>query len=176
MLKRLLFLFRCKRGSALLTAAGILLGFAILGSAVLEYRQGYIIVRGVKEMMEKATVTMATSNSYNSYTGVRESKSNAYTAHSGSWTDSADTSDLKYQLRRLFDFHVSGNILTNTNAQGVEYELEIKSLEVYNTLASGNALRFEVEYQLRVPLHFLGREWTKFTIDQRSRSSLTPKF
>lgn len=173
-LKNILF---SKRGSTVLYAAAILLGCAIIGSAAMEYRQGYIIARGVNEMMEKATVTMATNNSYNSYSGVRESRSNAFSADGvGGWNDRADTGDLKRQLCKMFDFQVSGNSLINYSTSGLEYELNINSLTVHNELTTNNALRFEVKYQLRVPFRFMGKEIVKVEINRKASSSLTPKF
>lgn len=144
---------------------------------LLEYRQGQIIAMDVEEMVHKATVTMAVNNSYNAYTGVRESRSNAYGAlGDGDWADIANTADLKRQLRKLFDFKSSGSKLTNQNSQGVEFVLDIRSIEYNNELSDAETLLFDVDYRLEIPMRFMGEVITTADIRHTTRVAYNPKY
>ena len=177
MLRKLYQTLQDKTGSALIGTMIFLLCFALVGSMFLEYRQGQIIATDVEEMVRKATVTMAVNNSYNAYTGVRESRSNAYgTLGDGNWADIANTTDLKRQLRKLFQFRSSGGKLTNTNSRGTEFVLDIQRIEYNNELSDSETLLFDVEYQLDIPMRFLGTVITTATVDNTTRVAYNPKY
>ncbi|WRS29015.1 hypothetical protein U6B65_14750 (plasmid) [Oscillospiraceae bacterium MB08-C2-2] len=176
-MKRLKFKLRERSGSVLLGAAGFLLCMAVLASAVMEYRQAYIIADSTEEMVRKATVTMAINNSYGAYTGVRDSRSNAYGASGdGDWADIANTTDLKRQLRKLYNYKVSGSKLTNSTEAGVLYVLDIRNIDYINELSGNETLQFDVTYRLEIPFRFMGEPILTVPIDQTTRASYTPKY
>ena len=177
MSKKICNALRNKSGSALVGMMVGLLCLALIGSLLLEYRQGQIIATDVEEMVHKATVTMAVNNSYNAFTGVRESRSNAYGAlGNGGWADIANTTDLKRQLRKLFDFKTSGSKLTNQNSRGTEFVLDIRSIEYINELSDSETLLFDVEYQLEIPMRFMGEVATTANIRHTTRVAYNPKY
>lgn len=177
MLKRIYDALRDKSGSSLVGMMIVLLCLALIGSMLLEYRQGQIIALDVEEMVHKATVTMAVNNSYNAYTGVRESRSNAYGAlGDGGWADIVNTADLKRQLRKLFNFKTSGNKLTNQNSRGTEFVLDIRRIEYNNELSDSETLLFDVEYGLEIPMRFMGEVATTANIRHTTRVAYNPKY
>ena len=177
MLKRMKAFVCDKSGSALVGGCIGLLCLAMLTSVALEYHQTYIIAVDVEEMVRKATVTMAVNNSYNAYTGVRDARGNAYGADGeGGWTDISNITDVKRQLRKLFDFKVSGDKLTNTNRSGVEFVLDIRSIDYVNELSDEDTLEFDVTYTLDVPMRFMGEPLFAAKFNKTTRATYIKKY
>ncbi len=79
-ISRLRTKLHCKKGlSMYLWALILLVSLLLLLTGIWEATRAGIVYIGVRDAVESAIITTATSNAYNTYHGVREGNSGAYT-------------------------------------------------------------------------------------------------
>lgn len=130
--KRLCSKWRCQKGISTLYA--LLIGFLcliLLFVAIVEGTRVAIVYIGVRDAIEGAIITTATSNAYNTYNGVREGNSGAYTPDgTGGWSETVTTADLIYKLRTLLNLKYQGGSYAHMKDDGVNYEYKISEISV----------------------------------------------
>ena len=97
----------------------------------MEYTRASIISTGVRDAVESAIRTTATSNAYNTFHGVREGNSGAYEPDgSGGWSEMVTTADVVYKLRNLLNLKSQSGGYVRLLPDGKSYEFKISGINV----------------------------------------------
>lgn len=104
--------------------------FAVLVS---EFFRMQIISTGVRDAVEQAVTSVAISNAYNSYNGVREGNSGAYQLSgedTDDWRENISTIDVQNKLVSLLHLKSKSGAFIHPNPEGESYEYKISELNV----------------------------------------------
>ena len=123
---------RCKKGVSLYILTLVLfLCLLLVFVAVMEVTRINIVYTGVRDAVESAITTTATSNALNTYHGVREGNSGAYTPDgAGGWMKTVTTADAVHKLRSLLKLKAQGGGYVRLNPDGAGYEFKILDITV----------------------------------------------
>lgn len=181
-MKHLRCKLRCKKGIS--TYVALLIGFVcliMLFVAILEVTRVNTIYIGIRDAVESAITTTATSNAYNTYNGVREGNSGAYTPDgSGGWSKTVTTADVVYKLRTLLNLKSQGGGYVHMNKDGksFEYKLSDINVEAEITPLGDNVQQstYNTTCLVEVPLDFGLGYLPNIRIRMRHQSTYVPRF
>ncbi|MFA9381177.1 MAG: TadE/TadG family type IV pilus assembly protein [Acetanaerobacterium sp.] len=172
----------CKRGlSMYLLALIIFVSLVLLLTAILEATRAMIVYTGVRDAVESAITTTATSNAYNTYNGVREGNSGAYTPDgSGGWSETVTTADVVYKLRSLLGLESQGGGYVKLKGDGSGYEFKISQISVEAEITPlGDNIQqstYHTTCLVEVPFDFGFGYLPDMQIHMRHQSTYVPRF
>lgn len=174
-------IFRCKRGESSPLIVAIILAIMILTCVLSEFFRLGIIVKGVRDSLQSAVISVATTNYDEVYNGLREGYSGGYTLTGGTWSSHLDYSDVYGTLDDNLGATLIGSYHTKENPDGsFEFRYYGLDIEITNTaLAPGNSdsnFEADVSVQLEVPLSFGWSFLPSLNMEVRTKASYMPKF
>lgn len=181
-IKRLTNKLRCKRGLSLYLWALILfVSLLLLATAIWEATRAGIVYIGVRDAVESAIITTATSNAYNTYNGVREGNSGAYTPDgAGGWSKTVTTADVIYKLRTLLNLKYQSGGYAHMKKDGISYEFKISDINVDAEITPlGDNVQqstYHTTCLVEVPFDFGFGYLPNMRIRMRHQSTYVPRF
>ena len=91
-------LVRDKSGNSTPTIIALILGLLFLICAVSEFSRLMIITQGVRDGLQQAVISVATTNYDETYRALREGYSGGYRLAEGRWVEDLDYDDVYYRL------------------------------------------------------------------------------
>ena len=173
-------ILRDKKGDSTPLTIALVLGLLLLVCAMAEFFRLGIIVQGVRDGLQQAVITVATTNYDETYNGLREGYSGGYVLSGDSWQETLDYDDVYYRLDMLLGTDSQGGYHIKAQGEGYEYRLSGLDVEILNTpLTPGNANRnFEADARvtIEIPLSFGWELVPPLTMEVRTRAAYMPKF
>lgn len=180
MIKKIIKIFRNKRGNGMPLAAVVTLILLMLILVISEYARLIIIAAGVRDAMEEAVISTVNNNYADVYHAVREGYAAGYQPANGSFEESLNYGDIYGQLDDLLGLWESNGCHYHTISNGsTEYLVKDLKVAVKNVpLASGIRNKFEVisSLQLEVPIRFLNKVLPDMKVSLQTKAAYTPKF
>jgi hypothetical protein len=169
-----------KRGNSTPLTIALILGLLLLICAMAEFFRLGIIVQGVRDGLQQAVITVATTNYDETYNGLREGYSGGYTLSGESWQENLDYDDVYNRLDNLLGTDESGGYHIKEDKSGYEYRLSGLSVDIENTpLTPGSAddnLEADARITIEIPLSFGWGKLPPLKMELRTRSAYMPKF
>ncbi len=181
-IERLRNKLRCKKGIS--TYMAMLIGFVcliMLFVAILEVTRVNTIYIGIRDAVESSITTTATSNSYNTYHGVREGNSGAYTPDgAGGWTKTVTTADVVYKLRSLLNLKSQGGGYVHLYSGRTDYEYKIYNIHVEAIITplgdNTQQSKYLTTCVVEVPLSFGFGHLPSIRLNMRHQSTYVSRF
>ena len=169
-----------KSGNSTPTIIALILGLLFLICAMSEFFRLMIIAQGVRDGLQQAVISVATTNYDETYRGLREGYSGGYRLSGEQWVEDLDYDDVYYRLDRLLGIQRDGSYHVKEQDGGYEYRLSGLRVEIANTgLAPGDASRnFEADARItiEIPLSFGWGMVPPLTMELRTKAAYMPKF
>ncbi len=89
---------RDRRGAGNLYAVFLVLAVMLISTVVWDYARLFIIANGVRDAVQSAVISVATTNYDEVYNGLREGYSGGYARYGASWEEALDTGDIYSRL------------------------------------------------------------------------------
>lgn len=173
-------ILRDKRGDSTPITIALVLGLLLLVCAMAEFFRLGLIVQGVRDGLQQAVITVATTNYDETYNGLREGYSGGFVLSGDSWQENLDYDDVYYRLDNLLGTDGQGGYHVKTRGTGYEYRLSGLAVDILNTpLTPGNTNRnFEADARItiEIPLSFGWEIVPPLKMELRTRSAYLPKF
>ena len=173
-------LVRDKSGNSTPTIIALIFGLLFLICAVSEFFRLMIITQGVRDGLQQAVISVATTNYDETYRALREGYSGGYRLAEGRWVEDLDYDDVYYRLDSLMGTERDGGYHVKMLDSGYEYRLSGLRVEITNTgLAPGSASEnFEVDawITIEIPMSFGWGIVPPLTMELRTRAAYMPKF
>lgn len=173
-------LLRDKGGNSTPMTVALVLGLLFLVCAMSEFFRLMIITQGVRDGLQQAVISVATTNYDETYRGLREGYSGGYRLAGEQWVEDLDYDDVYYRLDSLLGTEGEGGYHVKGQGDVYEYRLSNLRVEISNTgLAPGNAFRnFEADVRItiEIPLSFGGDMVPPLVMELRTRAAYMPKF
>lgn len=173
-------LARDRSGNSTPTIIALILGLLILVCAMAEFFRLMVIVQGVRDGLQQAVISVATTNYDETYRGLREGYSGGYRLAGGQWVEDLDYGDVYCRLDSLLGTQIDGSYHVKAQDGGYEYRLSGLRVEIANTgLAPGNASRnFEADARIiiEIPMSFGWGVVPPLIMELRTRAAYMPKF
>lgn len=173
-------ILRDKRGDSTPMTIALVLGLLLLVCAMSEFFRLGLIVQGVRDGLQQAVITVATTNYDETYNGLREGYSGGFVLSGESWQENLDYDDVYYRLDNLLGTDGRGGYHVKAQGTGYEYRLSGLTVDIFNTpLTPGNTNRnFEADARItiEIPLSFGWELVPPLTMEIRTRSAYMPKF
>ncbi len=169
-----------KSGNSTPTIIALILGLLFLICAMSEFFRLMIIAQGVRDGLQQAVISVATTNYDETYRGLREGYSGGYRLSGEQWVEDLDYDDVYYRLDSLLGTERDGNYHIKEQDGGYEYRLSGLRVEIINTgLAPGSASRnFETDARItiEIPMSFGWGVVPPVTMELRTKAAYMPKF
>jgi hypothetical protein len=169
-----------KRGTSTPLTIALILGLLLLICAMAEFFRLGIIVQGVRDGLQQAVITVATTNYDETYNGLREGYSGGYALSGESWQENLDYDDVYYRLDNLLETTEAGGYHIKEDKSGYEYRLSGLSVDIVNVpLTPGSAddnLEADARITIEIPLSFGWGKLPPLKMELRTRSAYMPKF
>lgn len=173
-------LARDKSGNSTPTIIALILGLLFLICAMSEFFRLMIIAQGVRDGLQQAVISVATTNYDETYRGLREGYSGGYRLSGEQWVEDLDYDDVYYRLDSLLGTDRDGSYHVKEQEDGYEYRLSGLRVEITNTgLAPGSASRnFEADARItiEIPMSFGWGVIPPVTMELRTKAAYMPKF
>ena len=177
---RLRNILKDRKGHSTPLTIALILGLLLLICAISEFFRLGIIVQGVRDGLQQAVITVATTNYDETYNGLREGYSGGYALSDESWQENLDYDDVYYRLDHLLGTDESGKYHIKEDKSGYEYRLSGLSVDIANApLTPGSAddnFEADARITIEIPLSFGWDALPPFTMEIRTRSAYMPKF
>lgn len=177
---KLIKIMKERHGNSTPLTIALILGLLLLICAIFEFFRLGIIVSGVRDGLQQAVITVATTNYDETFNGLREGYSGGYTLSGENWQENLDYDDVYYRLDNLLGTDESRGYHIKEDKSGYEYRLSGLSVDIINApLTPGSADdNFEVDAKvtIEIPLSFGWDKLPPFTMEVRTRSAYMPKF
>ena len=169
-----------KSGNSTPTIIALILGLLFLVCAMSEFFRMMIIAQGVRDGLQQAVISVATTNYDETYRGLREGYSGGYRLSGEQWVEDLDYDDVYYRLDSLLGTERDGSYHVKEQDGGYEYRLSGLRVEITNTgLAPGSASRnFEADARItiEIPMSFGWGVVPPLTMELRTKAAYMPKF
>lgn len=179
-MRKLKSILHSKKGNSTPMTIALVLGLLLLTCAMAEFFRLGLIVQGVRDGLQQAVITVATTNYDETYNGLREGYSGGYTLSGDNWQENLDYDDVYYRLNNLLGTDSQGDYQVKEQGEGYEYRLSGLAVDILNTpLTPGNANRnFEADARItiEIPLSFGWEVVPPLTMEVRTRAAYMPKF
>ena len=173
-------LARDRSGNSTPTIIALILGLLFLVCAMSEFFRLMVIAQGVRDGLQQAVISVATTNYDETYRGLREGYSGGYRLSGEQWVEDLDYDDVYYRLDRLLGIQRDGSYHVKEQDGGYEYRLSGLRVEITNTgLAPGSASRnFEADARItiEIPMSFGWGAVPPLTMELRTKAAYMPKF
>lgn len=169
-----------RNGSSTPLTVALILGLLLIICAISEFFRLGIIVQGVRDGLQQAVITVATTNYDEAYNGLREGYSGGYVLSGDSWQENLDYDDVYYRLDNLLGTEEQNSYHIKRQAVGYEYRLSGLSVALSNApLTPGNTnknLEADARITIEIPLSFGWGKLPPLRMELRTRSAYMPKF
>ena len=169
-----------KRGNSTPLTIALILGLLLLICALSEFFRLGIIVSGVRDGLQQAVITVATTNYDEAYNGLREGYSGGYILSGESWQENLDYDDVYYRIDNLLGTTQVEGYHIKEDKGGYEYRLSGLSVDIENApLTPGGAehnLEADARITIEIPLSFGWDRLPPLTMEIRTKSAYMPKF
>jgi hypothetical protein len=175
-------LLRNKRGDGSLIAVVIAISILLISCSVYEYIRLTIIARGVRDAVQSAIISVATTNYDEVYNGLREGYSGGYTLQGSYWDESLDTGDIYGRLDTTLGLTRQNGRHVKYAGETLEYSIWELDVDIKNApFAPSNAdsadkFLAEATIDLEVPLSFGWESLPPMRITLHVKAGYTPKF
>ena len=177
---RLRNILKDRKGHSTPLTIALILGLLLLICAVSEFFRLGIIVQGVRDGLQQAVITVATTNYDETYNGLREGYTGGYALSGENWQENLDYDDVYYRLDNLLGTDESGGYHVKNDKSGYEYRLSGLSVDIINAPltpgSSGDNLEADARIIIEIPLSFGWDALPPFTMEIRTRSAYMPRF
>lgn len=179
-MRKLKAVLQSKRGNSTPMTIALVLGLLLLTCAMAEFFRLGLIVQGVRDGLQQAVITVATTNYDETYNGLREGYSGGYMLSGDSWEENLDYDDVYYRLDTLLGTDGRGSYHLKVQGESYEYRLSGLRVDIQNTpLTPGNTNRnFEADARItiEIPLSFGWEQVPPLKMEVRTRAAYMPKF
>ena len=169
-----------KSGNSTPAIIALILGLLFLVCAMSEFFRMMIIAQGVRDGLQQAVISVATTNYDETYRGLREGYSGGYRLSGEQWVEDLDYDDVYYRLDSLLGTERDGSYHVKEQENGYEYRLSGLRVEITNTeLAPVSASRnFEADARItiEIPMSFGWGMVPPLTMELRTKAAYMPKF
>lgn len=169
-----------KSGNSTPVTIALILGLLFLVCAMWEFFRMMVIAQGVRDGLQQAVISVATTNYDEAYRGLREGYSGGYRLSGGQWVENLDYDDVYYRLDSLLGTGRNGSYHVKTQGDGYEYRFYGLQVEIVNTgLAPGDAsrnLEADARITIEIPLSFGWGLVPPLVMELRTRAAYMPKF
>jgi hypothetical protein len=169
-----------KRGNSTPAVIALILGLLFLVCAISEFFRLMIIAQGVRDGLQQAVISVATTNYDEAYRGLREGYSGGYRLYGDQWVEDLDYGDVYYHLDSLLGTRRDGSCHVKVQDGGYEYRLSGLRVEIDNTgLAPGSAsrnLEADARITIEIPMSFGWGMVPPLVMELRTKAAYMPKF
>lgn len=173
-------LFGDKRGNTTPLTIALILALLFTICALSEFFRLSIIANGVRNALQSAVISVATTNYDEVYNGLREGYSGGYWLSGEHWEENLDYGDIYEQLDELLGTESDGGYHVRENRNGYEYRLSGLSVDIKNVrLRPGSAeknMEVTAKIRLEIPVSFGGESFLPVQIQIKVKSAYMPKF
>ena len=173
-------MFQEKRGNTTPLTIALVLGLLFLICAISEFFRLSIIAYGVRNSLQSAVISVATTNYDEVYNGLREGYSGGYWLTGENWEENLDYGDIYEQLDELLGTESEGSYHVKETRSGYEYRLSGLSVDIENVrLRPGTTTKnLEVSAKIRLenPLSFGQEALPPVQMQVKVKSTYMPKF
>jgi hypothetical protein len=177
---RLRNILKDSKGHSTPLTVALILGLLLLICAISEFFRLGIIVQGVRDGLQQAIITVATTNYDEAYNGLREGYSGGYALYGENWQENLDYDDVYYRLDNLLGTNKAGGYHIKEDKGGYEYRLSGLSVNIVNAplTPGGTDNNFEADARItiEIPLSFGWDTLPPLQMEIRTRSAYMPKF
>lgn len=179
-MQRIKTIFQEIRGNTTPLTIALVLGLLFLLCTVSEFFRLSIIAYGVRNSLQSAVISVATTNYDEVYNGLREGYSGGYWLSGENWEENLDYGDIYEQLDELLGTESDGNYHVMETRDGYEYRLSDLSVDIKNVrLRPGTTtknLEVTAKIRLEIPLSFGYEDLPPVKMQIRVKSTYMPKF
>lgn len=170
-----------RRGMSTPLTVALVLALLIFLCVFSEFFRLSIIAGGVRNALQSATISVATTNYDEVYDGLREGYSGGYFYEDGrGWTEYVDSGDVYGQLGLLLGLDDREDYLVKWQEKGYEYRISGLQISIRNVsfAPGGSNENFEADIRvnLEVPLSFGWNFLPPLSMQVRTKASYMPKF
>lgn len=169
-----------RRGTSTPLTIALILGLLLLICAMAEFFRLGIIVQGVRDGLQQAVITVATTNYDETYNGLREGYSGGYALSGENWQENLDYDDVYNRLDNLLETTEAGGYHIKEDKSGYEYRLSGLSVDIENTpltpRSANDNLEADARITIEIPLSFGWGKLPPLKMELRTRSAYMPKF
>lgn len=173
-------LLRGRSGMSYMLTVSLVLALLLLLCVMAEFARLSLIAYGVRDALQQAVISVATTNYNEVYDGLREGYSGGYQTDGSSWAESLDYGDVYGNLDRILGLDAQGGYHVKEEGARYEYRISGLSVSIQNTpFAPGDASRnFEAEaaVTLEIPLSFGWEFLPPVCMTIRTKAAYMPKF
>ena len=179
-MKRIKKILRNREGMSYPLTISLVLALLMVLCVMAEFTRLGLIAYGVRDALQQAVISVATTNYNEVYDGLREGYSGGYRTDGSSWAESLDYGDVYGNLDRTLGLNMQGGWHVKAEETGYEYRISGLMVSIRNTpFAPGNASsNFEAEASvtLEIPLSFGWEFLPPVHMEIRTKAAYMPKF
>ncbi|MCI8392230.1 MAG: hypothetical protein HFI35_16525 [Roseburia sp.] len=179
-MKKLIKLMRDRKAMSYPLTISLMLTLLMLLGVLTEFFRLYVIACGVRDTLQEAVISVATSNYNEVYDGLREGYSGGYYMTGDGWEACLDYGDIYQQLDRLLGLQADESSHIKQQGTGYEYRISELALVIRNVpFAPGNSdMNFEadVSVKLEIPLSFGWESLPPVSMTIRTKAAYMPRF
>lgn len=169
-----------KKGMSTPLTISLILVLLLLLCATSEFFRLNVIASGVRNVLQEAVISVATTNYNEVYNGLREGYSGGYYLDEGGWVENIDYGDIYTQMDRTLGTDTHNGYQVKWQEDGYEFRISELNVIIKNTsLTPGSAEQnFEAEASVRleVPLSFGWESLPPLSMTIRTKAAYMPKF
>ena len=173
-------LVKDKNGNTTPLTIALILALLFTLCALSEFFRLSVIANGVRNALQSAVISVATTNYDEVYNGLREGYSGGYWLSGDQWEENLDYGDNYEQLDELLDTESDGKYHVKEMQNGYEYRLSNLSVDIKNVrLRPGSAvnnLEVTAKLRLEIPISFGGESFPPVQMQIKVKSAYMPKF
>ncbi|TCL57651.1 hypothetical protein EDD76_108186 [Kineothrix alysoides] len=179
-MKKFKNILRDKQGMSTLLTASLVLVLLLLLCVISEFFRLSITASGVRNSLQEAVISVATTNYNEVYNGLREGYSGGYYLDEDGWVENLDYGDIYSQLDRTLGTNPYNGYQVKWQGEGYEFRISGLEVSIKNVpLTPGSAgQNFEAEaaVQLEVPLSFGWENLPPLQMKIKTKAAYMPKF
>lgn len=175
-------LLKSKHGNGNLLAIVVVISIMLISCSVYEYMRLMIIAKGIRDAVQSAVISVATTNYDEVYNGLREGYSGGYKLSGNKWDESLDIGDIYSQLDSTLGLTRQGGKHVKYADETLEYSLWGLDVDIKNApfapsnANTANKFLAEATIELEVPLSFGWKSLPSMRITLHVKAGYTPKF
>lgn len=173
-------LYKDKKGNTTPLTIALILGILFTICALSEFFRLSIIANGVRNALQSAVISVATTNYDEAYNGLREGYSGGYWLSGEQWEENLDYGDIYEQLDELLGTENDGGYHVREGKNGYEYRLSGLSVDIKNVRlrpeSAAKNLEVTAKIRLEIPVSFGRESFPPVQMQIKVKSAYMPKF
>lgn len=170
-----------RRGSGVITAAGVVFLLLFVSCALIEYSRLQSTIQHIRNALQAAVIETCTEQNSDLYDGVREGYSGGYQLSDGYWIENLSSTDIYDQLDKSLGTERDGDTVIKYAGSNVNFRLSGLSAQITNAPFAPDGENTEqltctAEIELEVPWMFLGNEIPPIHTRLTVKAGYMPKF